>query len=137
MSDFLNRVKDKIKNHEGYSSTPYKDHLGNWTIGNGILIDPIPKDLADLMFDFHFDNGLKELRANFPWMNDSPSDVVGVMLDLVFNLGLPRLKLFVRMLQALETQNYEMAADELLDSRYARQVKGRAIENARLLRYAK
>ena len=43
-----------------------------------------------------------------------------------FNLGLTRLLKFKKFLAALEKKDYETAAIEMMDSRWAVQVKGRA-----------
>ena len=52
---------------------------------------------------------------------------------MYFNLG-NRLFKFVNMLAALNEGNYEKVADEMLDSKWAKQVKGRSIELADMMR---
>ena len=52
---------------------------------------------------------------------------------MYFNLG-NRLFNFVNMLKALEDGNYDKVADEMLDSKWAKQVKGRSIELADMMR---
>ena len=52
---------------------------------------------------------------------------------MVYNLGITRLLKFKKMLAALDSGDYELAATEMLDSRYARQVKGRAKRNAYMM----
>lgn len=56
-----------------------------------------------------------------------------VAIDLCFNPGPSRLALFRKMLDAIHRSDWQTAHDELLDSRYARQVKRRAILNAQVL----
>ena len=56
------------------------------------------------------------------------------MINLCFNLGLPRLKKFVKALAAMEAGNYEEAAIEFLDSRWAKQVGSRALEVTHMIR---
>ena len=53
-----------------------------------------------------------------------------VMVNMMFNLGWPRLKKFVKMIAAAEDGDHELVAAEMLDSRWHRQVKGRAVELA-------
>jgi lysozyme len=43
-----------------------------------------------------------------------------------FNMGLPTLSKFTRTLQAIKNGRYSDAADEMLDSKWARQVGKRA-----------
>jgi lysozyme len=56
-----------------------------------------------------------------------------VLIDMAFNIGGPRLGRFEDMLAAIRTGDWQRAHDELLDSAYAKQVKGRAIKNANVL----
>jgi lysozyme len=49
-----------------------------------------------------------------------------VLVELVFNLGMPRLLGFKKMWAALDRKDYAAAADEMMDSKWAQQVKGRA-----------
>lgn len=137
MTDFLERVKDKIKEHEGYSATPYQDSVGLWTVGYGTLIDPISKDEANLLFDNRFNIALKELNSAFPWLINAPDGIRESLVNMHYNLGLPRLLLFKNMLLAMEAGNYETAANEALDSKWARQVKDRSKYIARIIRYSK
>ena len=58
---------------------------------------------------------------------------LGVLLDMAFNVGLPRLRGFKRMWAALEGRDYSEAAKEMLDSKWARQVKTRAYTLARMM----
>ena len=57
-----------------------------------------------------------------------------VVTDMMFNMGLPRLKGFTKFLKAMELGDYETAANEMLDSLWAKQVKGRALELANMIR---
>lgn len=50
------------------------------------------------------------------------------MIDIAFNLGATRLRGFRRALAAMEAGNYKDAAVEFLDSKWAKQVGGRALE---------
>lgn len=137
MTNFLTRAADRIKSDEGYKDRPYKDHLGNWTIGYGTLIDPIPKELADLMLDYHFKKGLEELRSNFSWLEGAPDNIIEALTNMHYNLGMPRLKSFKMMLMAIEAKDYDAAAFECFDSQYALQVPERAARIAELIRTAK
>lgn len=56
-----------------------------------------------------------------------------VLTDMAFNIGQARLYGFKKMLTALRINLWKVAANELLDSAYARQVNGRATTNAKVL----
>ena len=49
-----------------------------------------------------------------------------ILMDMAFNMGVPRLCKFKKMWNAVHEQNFEAASLEMMDSRWARQVGGRA-----------
>jgi lysozyme len=53
---------------------------------------------------------------------------------MIFNMGLPRLRGFVNMLGALADNNWDEAAKQMLDSRWATQVGSRANELAQMIK---
>ena len=57
-----------------------------------------------------------------------------VVADMLFNMGRPTLAKFKNFLSALQEQDYERASVEMMDSNWARQVKGRADTLARMMR---
>ncbi len=56
-----------------------------------------------------------------------------VLTDMAFNIGQSGLAAFHQMLAAIRLEHWQKAHDELLDSDYATQVKGRAETNAKVL----
>ena len=56
------------------------------------------------------------------------------MIDISFNLGQTLLRGFKKALDAMATEDYDRAADEFMDSRWAEQVKGRAPEVTEMIR---
>jgi lysozyme len=60
-----------------------------------------------------------------------------VLIEMVFNLGMPRLMGFKKMLSALERKDYEQAAKEMLNSRWSVQVGNRATTMAQMMRVGK
>ena len=63
-----------------------------------------------------------------------PGPVQEALVNLVFNMGINRLMQFKKTLGYLRHGEFEEAADELLDSRYARQVPSRAQEVSDMIR---
>ena len=53
-----------------------------------------------------------------------------ILVDMAFNMGVPRLGKFKKMWAAIHENNFEEAAKEMLDSRWANQVKSRATKLA-------
>jgi len=132
-------TRDMIKKHEGFSETIYTDTKGILTVGYGHALlegSKIRRTIADLLFagDYaaaktDYDRLCK--NHNIPELNDARE---AVLIDMLFNLGYPRLTQFKRMIAALQEKNFGAAAKEMLDSKWAIQVKGRADELAEIMR---
>ena len=54
-----------------------------------------------------------------------------VLINMCFNLGLTRFMRFKKMLAALECRDYEEAANQMLDSKWAKQVGERSVRLAK------
>lgn len=123
---------DQIKRHEGYIKHPYKDTVGKLTIGIGRNLDDL--GISELEAEYLCMNDLQsaatELNKTFGWYYSLTKRRKQAMINLLFNIGLPKLLEFRKFLAAMGNGNYPLAAQELLDSQYAKQVKGRADELA-------
>lgn len=116
---------------EGKKLTPYRDTLGNWTMGIGHLLrngekrEPITEAQCQQYFIGDVVDAENKLNSILPgWRNFS--DVrQRALVNLAFNLGW-RLKEFQRFLAAMEREDYASAGQHLRASRWARQVKNRA-----------
>ena len=127
-----------LRRHEGEVVTngrhvAYKCPEGYWTIGIGRNIDPENGiGLADEEVEFMLENDIlrvmQELASEYPWFSDLDDVRKDAMIDIAFNLGATRLRGFRRALAAMEAGNYKEAATEFLDSKWAKQVGGRALE---------
>ena len=117
---------------------PYTDTVGVLTIGWGRNLDDngISQEEADFLFDNDFNRCEREL-GTCSWYTAQPEGVKGALMNMCFNLGLPRLKGFKRMIAALEAKNYTVAAQEALNSKWATQVGDRAKDVALMLREGK
>jgi len=135
--------------HEGIVLNVYQDHLGINTVGIGRNLDDRGITDGELLFmnktiDDVYDNGLTEEEAYYLCMNDiaivekellDSKPIVNqlndvrqmVLVDMAFNMGVPRLKLFKNMWMAIEKVNYPLACAEMLDSKWANQVGKRAV----------
>lgn len=124
------RLKLTLTRHEGSRDKPYFDSVGKTTIAIGRNLDDVGlfPDEIDLMFRNDVRRCERELRNQFKFFDDLNSPRAEVLLNMAFNLGLPRLKGFKRMFVALSQENYREAAVEMLDSKWARQVGNRAKE---------
>lgn len=132
---FYNEVVSRIKKFEGLRLKPYRCTSLKLTIGWGRNLDDIgiSKDEAEFMFRNDLDICIDSLEKNIPFFYDLPENVMKVLIDMRFNLGLAGLLGFKKMLHNISAGDYKQAAIELLDSKYASQVGIRATENAELL----
>lgn len=118
---------------EGFRAHVYQDTASppRWTIGFGRNVDReggglgISEEEAALMLCNDIARSAKEC-SKFYWFDRQPDRVKRVLIELCFQMGYPALSGFNRMLSALSADNYETAAAELLDSKFARQVPHRA-----------
>lgn len=123
---------------EGLRLKPYHCTSGKLTIGIGRNLDDrgISEDEAMVLLANDIKIVQEELLERWPWINELPPRAQMVMMDLGFNMGVPAISNFQNMLRDLQDGNWEGAAINLLDSRYAQQVGRRAIYNAHLLETA-
>ena len=122
-----------LKRHEGVETHAYECSEGKVTVGVGRNIDQeggigLSDDEVDYLLQNDIERVVKELAAEYPWFSDLDDVRRDAMVDISFNLGATRLRLFKRALAAMETGKYKEAATEFLDSKWARQVGGRALE---------
>lgn len=123
------RLLDTIMRHEGLRLYPYKDTVGKLTIGVGRNLDDngISETEALYMLNNDIDDVVEEAKS-FWWWEELDDVRQEVVLNMLFNLGLPTFKQFINTIKAIEEQNWNRAAKEMLDSRWAKQVGVRAIE---------
>jgi len=129
-------VSDRLKEEEGFSSRPYRCTSGKLTIGYGRNLDDvgISKDEAETFLENDIVKTYQALVQHLPDIfKHLDKDRQGVLFDMAFNLGIHGLLKFKKMLNALSEGDYQRAANELLDSKYAKQVPSRARRNANIL----
>ena len=124
-----------IKLHEGLELKPYKCSAGKLTIGWGRNIED--NGISEGEADFLLRNDLMrvqgELSRAVPCFLKLSETRQAVLLDMCFNLGITRFLQFKMMLTALEMEEYEEAAKEMLDSKWAKQVGKRSVRLAEMM----
>ena len=137
LQDDMDKLIDTLKRHEGVKHFAYRDSEGILTIGCGrnISSSPINKgigvsdDEIDYMLQNDIERTIKELRREYPWFNELEEGArKDAIINMHFNLGRFRFSGFKKALGHMEMGDHDQAALEFLDSRWAKQVKGRAIE---------
>lgn len=113
---------------EGLALKPYRDTVGKLTVGVGQDLDDVGLTREEAMHLLENDirNVERDLDFHAPWWRGLPEPCRRALMNMCFNLGWPRLSQFQRMLAALRAGDFETAAREALDSKWARQVGARA-----------
>ena len=126
------KLKEHIKEYEGFSSLPYDCTAGFLTIGFGRNLEQrgITKEEAEILLANDIKIAENEISRIIKNWQALPEQAKIVLIDLTYNLGLKKLLTFEKMLDAVDRRDWESAHSELLDSKYARQVKRRARINA-------
>lgn len=127
-----------IKIHEGYSSKLYWDTARppRATIGYGWNISDcgIRASEAELRLKNDLDDVVISLQQNYPWFNSLADARKAAISDMAFNVGINKFALFKNLIKFLSESDYEHAADAMLNSLWALQVKNRARQLAEIVR---
>lgn len=133
-----------LKQDEGLRLTAYRDTVGVWTVGYGHAhVDPNTvwtqsKAEAQLIEDVAEHN--TKLAAAIPWLETLDPVRRRVLQNMAFNLGIGSaasgkgLLGFRNTLEFVRTGQYDRAAAGMLASKWAKQVKGRAVRLANEMR---
>ena len=124
----MEKLIESIKHHEGCSLTPYEDTEGILTIGYGHnLRYGISLATANQILREDISKAIDSFwRLPFAVILNCNTERRRVLVEMLYNLGFERMLEFRKMLGALEASDFQLAADEMLDSKWARQVGQRA-----------
>lgn len=127
-------LRKQLERHEGLRLKPYHDSVGKLTIGYGRNIEDngITREEADFLLDNDIDQVEEELRR-LPQYNALCPVRQTVIANMAFNMGVPALLQFKNMWRAIDDMDWERAADEMLNSRWHKQVGYRAEELAEIM----
>jgi len=133
-----NNLKEQIKLDEGVVYQIYKDHLGYPTFGVGHLIlrtdkeyhypekTEISKERVEECLEQDLNTAANECIILYPWFMSAPQEVKEILINMMFNMGRPRLSKFKNFSRALYEQDWKQAAVEGRDSKWYQQVTNRA-----------
>ena len=140
----MDRLKDSVKQHEGYRNKVYLDTLGKRTVGVGhlcvedfweddkeydekFLMEILQKDLQQAI------RGARSLMEEHGCA-DINEKAEELLIEMVFQLGMTGVSKFRNMWKALAEKNYIGASYEMLDSRWAKQTPNRAKAMAKTMK---
>ena len=121
---------NKIKEHEGFKPSVYQCSQGFDTIGYGFAVKDleIDEDIAELILMRKIDKLQKRISSTFSWWIDSDQAIKDVVTNMCYQLGVLGFSKFKKTIYYLETEQYEEASFEMLDSLWAKQTPNRAKE---------
>ena len=134
----VDNLREQLKIDEGCVYEIYLDHLGYPTFGIGHLViesdpengqavgTPVSDDRVDAAFDADVEIVLSECKVHYPDFDDLPEEAQQIIANMMFNLGRPRLSKFRGMKAGVDSKDWNLAAEEMVDSRWYAQVGRRA-----------
>tara|TARA_R110001632_G_scaffold46193_3_gene117423 strand:- start:801 stop:1241 length:441 start_codon:yes stop_codon:yes gene_type:complete len=131
-----NQIKEDLQRHEGKVMSIYLDTEELKTGGIGHLVQQdqweVGDELSDAQVDEWFEEDFKEATTDacalFLNFESHPDNVQRVCVNMAFNLGRSRLAKFKKMIGYVNEGSYAKASNEMVDSKWYRQVKGRGKE---------
>lgn len=156
----LPQLKKQLERDEGRLPRMYYDPVGKRSIGVGRNLDDVglrPDERAMLLKaspnrDLHYDRLVlsndeivyllnndiaaahAELRKYLPWFDQLDDARQNVLINMSFNMGWPRLSKFQMTLRFVSQGAYALAANAMLQSKWATQVGDRADRLARQMK---
>jgi lysozyme len=129
-------LRDQLIRHEGLKLKPYLCTSNKVTIGVGRNLEDVglSKQEALYLLDNDIVRVVAESRERFPIVETLDPVRADVIFNMVFNMGVHRVALFKNMWAAIEAQDWNKAAEEMLDSKWAYQVGRRSTELANQMR---
>ena len=136
----LNKMVDELKRDEGKApdNIGYICPGGYWTIGYGhnIQTNPIPERIAETLLVHDIATVLGQCES-FDWFYPLSDIRKRVIVNMVFNIGVTGVSKFKKMIAAIEAEDWYLAAVEMADSKWFRQVGDRALRLAQMMKHDK
>ena len=134
----LEQLREQLEIDEGVKYEIYNDHLGYATFGVGHLVresdpehgqetgSPISESRVIEAFEQDCENVLRDCDILYEDFDSLPEEAQQVIANMMFNMGRTRLSKFKGMKRGVDAQDWNAAADEMVDSKWYRQVTKRA-----------
>ena len=132
-------LKERIKQHEGFKLEPYqlsyktkdgkkvKEDFLTGGYGHKLSKDeevPTTKEGWDLLFEKDFEQALNQAN-HFIEKDKVKFEAFTIVIEMAYQMG-SSLQNFKKMQKALEENNYLLASEEMMQSRWANQTPSRA-----------
>ena len=132
------KLRKELEIDEGVKYEIYLDHLGLPTFGIGHLVtksDPefgepvgtaVDKDRCIEAFSKDLETVMSDCYKLYSDFDSLPEEAQLIIANMMFNMGRPRLSKFKGMKRGVDARDWNQAADEMVDSRWYKQVTNRA-----------
>ena len=134
----LEKLRKQLEIDEGVKYEIYLDHLGYPTFGIGHLVIPSDKEYREDVgtrvseervrecFDKDVQSVLRDCSLLYKDFDELPEEAQQIIANMMFNMGYTRLSKFKGMKKGVDARDWNKAADEMVDSRWYKQVTNRA-----------
>ena len=118
------QIRQALIRDEDVVQSAYQDSLGYWTIAVGRLIDARKGGRLSLpecyyLLDNDLDRSIAGCTAAFPWFARLDPVRQGVLVQMVFQMGVDGVQAFTQTLGAIRRGDYQAAALGMLASKWA------------------
>ena len=119
---------NSIRKHEGFRAKVYQDTLGFDTIGYGFAIKDLvlDEDIANIILQRKLEALIRSIEYQFNWYADLPNAVKDVIIEMCYQLGVNGVSKFKKTIEHLKCEEWVLASEEMLDSKWAVQTPNRA-----------
>ena len=126
-------LKDMLIKHEGERLKVYYDTRGIATIGIGRNLEDVGLTHEEAMYllDNDIKRILNECWHHLTWFGDLSEERQYVVIDMIFNVGFAGFLKFVKFISAVEKEDWQEAARQIINSQIA---PNRAAELATIMR---
>ena len=134
----IDKLREELEIDEGVKHQIYLDHLGLPTFGIGHLVTEddqeygqevgteVSEERVAEVFEQDVQITLDECKILYSDFDELPEEVQLIIANMMFNMGRPRLSQFKGMKRGVDARDWNAAADEMVDSKWYRQVTNRA-----------
>ena len=134
----IDQLREELERDEACVYQIYNDHLGYPTFGIGHLVTghdkehgwsvgtDVDEDRVREVFEQDVQTVLSDCEILYPDFYDLPEEAQLIIANMMFNMGRTRLSKFKGMKRGVDAQDWNAAADEMVDSAWYNQVTNRA-----------
>lgn len=122
----LDLLAAELERDEGIRYVPYQDQFGSWTVGVGhLMANPISHAAVMQILNDDIAAAILAVNGRIPWFPDLDEVRQRVLTNLCFQLGIEGLMQFTVFLGYMAEGNYDAAADDLAQTKLARETPER------------